>query len=515
MVEVRYRNKDAIVLVLSLLILGLAVAASPRASAAAESERELFEKAYDYYLDYRPDVAASAFGLFSERFSRSPARDAALFWQAKSLMATGNEGEARQIFESIRAEYPDSPFAEFARKELGAIAPVLKRSRGKDREGGIAALSEKDRILRDDLANAVAELMKTKKERDAAVAALRKAEFRLSEVKDAAVRLREREKLQNERDAYIKKLEDEMADLRASLKERDRKLSGDEKAIALLRSRLQDTEPKGGASVLKGRDARLDAPVVRIGEKTYTVSEIAEENRIAARVLSKIGAAASWRKGDGHEDFVTGRLLAARATEGDRKAAAGEAAKYEKRYPFTGSEKEYLSLYLTAERVIGRKKNGDVPDEKDLKDYYETHKREYLEKKEERYVKYLVMKYRKSDKRGGVALVSELQREAGKGRSFEEIARSVTGKVSLRRVKLEELPAWIGKKIRVLKDGEISSIFTEDQFIMLRMQVKAPVYRKYEDVRKEIRKRLSPEKKGPVDLDTWLADLRKDAVEVK
>jgi hypothetical protein len=87
--------------------------------------------------------------------------------------------------------------------------------------------------------------------------------------------------------------------------------------------------------------------------------------------------------------------------------------------------------------------------------------------------------------------------------------------VSLKRAGLEELPAWIAEKIQVLRDGEISSIFTEDQFILLKMQVKGPVYLKYEDVKDDIRRKLSAKAESPVEVETWLRDLRKEAVDFR
>ncbi|MGE5300616.1 MAG: hypothetical protein ACM3MB_06585 [Acidobacteriota bacterium] len=75
--------------------------------------------------------------------------------------------------------------------------------------------------------------------------------------------------------------------------------------------------------------------------------------------------------------------------------------------------------------------------------------------------------------------------------------------------------AVIAEKIRVLKDGEISTKFTEDQFILLQMQAKGPVYRRYEDVRGEISRKLALKAEGPADLNEWLAGLRKEAVEIR
>ncbi len=243
--------------------------------------------------------------------------------------------------------------------------------------------------------------------------------------------------------------------------------------------------------------------------------EIAEHSRIASAALSKIGASPSWRKGDAYEDFIAERLLLGKTSENDMSRAGGEVRKLTGKYSLNGEETAYLTDYLAIEELLKRKKEGGLADEGALRQCYEENKKDYLEKEEVRTVSYLAMKYKKGEKLGSVALVSELQREAGKGKSFEEIARSRSGTVLMKRVRLEELPVWIAEKIRVLRDGEISSIFTENQFILLKMQVKGPVYRKYEDVREEIRKKLSPKGESPVDIETWVRELRKEAVDIR
>jgi TolA-binding protein len=537
--KVRYRNEDKIARILFLIMLVFSLIVAHRADAAEESERELFVKAYEYYLEYRPDIAAPAFGFFLERFDRSPARDAALFWQAKSLSLTGKQAEAKNIFELIKTEYPDSPFAEFARRELDVFASARERARekkqdrdekagdadgamgvqpeksaagGKDPGGDLEYLSEKNRVLKEDLARTVDELAKTRKERDGIAAKLKEMERRLSGMNDLATRLREGGRLQKEQDEFIENLKKEVGDLRGALREKEGKLSEAEETIAFLKTRPSgitlDNKPAGN-------NRPQETPRVRIGTKIFTMTDIAEESRIAESALTKIGASAFWRAGDNYEDFVTARLLAVRATESERRDASRELETYAKKYSLTAREKDYLSLYLTAEEVIERKKAGYVPPEKDLRGYYEAHRREYLKKKEERFVTYLVMKLRKGNKTRDIELVSELQREAGRGRSFGEIARLHADRISLREVTLEGLPRWIREKIRVLKDGELSSIFTEEQFIMLRMHVKPPVYRKYEEVSKEIIKKMSPPAGNSDDLVAWLAYLRKEAVRVK
>ncbi len=671
-----YRDTRKIAFLLCLVVSGI-VLWTGSGSGGTEGEAELFERAYGYYLDYQPGAAASAFGLFLEKFGKSPARDAALFWQAKSLALTGRTEEAGKIFATIREEYPESAFGEFARKELEALSLHASQEGGVDngakgqtkgdgREQGCEGLradtekcaaevkeltarlresETKTASLTAEQENGAAETRKALKERDEAVAALRDAELKLPEVNDVAIRLREREKFQREQDEYIKKLKEEMRALTKGMKERDGKLSEAEKTIALLREQLaaggdvqkkaedrqaeRDNEDIGklkkasedtardiealakkleeaeralaekedetkrltaekkmyeenlgkyeaattelkrmrdeyeklkacsavhvasaaredtgvSAEKLKGqfadlkqahealleRDRGLEAeiealkerigryemPVVKIREKAYSMMEIAEHSRFASAVLSKIGASPSWRKGDVYEDFITERLLLGKASDGDMSKAKDEVRKLVGKYSLDGDETQYLMEYLAIEELLRRKKEGGAVDEGAVRHYYEDNKNDYLEMKEVRTISYLVMKYQRGEKLGSVALVSELQREAGKGKSFEDIARSRPGTVSLKRVGLEELPAWIAEKIRMLRDGEISSIFTEKQFILLKMQVKGPVYRKYEDVREEIRKKLSPKGESPVDIETWIREVRKEAVDIR
>jgi hypothetical protein len=672
----RYRDTGKIAF---LLLLPVAVIVIWTGSGAADAagEVELFERAYGYYLDYQPEMAASAFSLFLEKFGKSPAGDAALFWQAKSLALTGKTEEAKKIFSAIGAEYPDSAFGDFAGKALEALslnpaqgggasgAAKVKAKEGSGERGGERLGSETAKLAapvkelsvrrRESEAKAdglaaekdgtAAEIGKARRERDEAVAALRDAELKLSEANDVAARLREREKFQREQDEYIRKLKEEVRALAEGVKDRDGKLSEAAKTIALLReqlaaggvaeiktrdrqaerdneeirrpkkasedtarevealtARLQGSEKAlaekddlvkkmsadnaayegklkeaeasaaefkkvrgeqekvksefaGAAAVAKGsggddsaekfarqyaglkqayesltergkelereiadlkeRIVGYETPVVRIGEKSYTMIQVAVRSRLASAVLSKVGASPPWRKGDAFEDFITERLLLGKASDEDKSKAKEKAVKLAGKYSLDRGEGEYLTEYLTIEELLSEKKEGGVAGEDAIRHYYEANEADYLEKKEDRTVNYLVMRYHKGEKLGSVALVSELQREAASGRSFAEIARTRPGKVLLKRVKLDDLPGWIRAKIQVLKDGEISNIFTEDQFIMLQMRVDGPVYRKYEDVREEIKRKLSRKAERPFDLETWIAELRKEAVDIR
>lgn len=85
---------------------------------AAVQEDELFEKAYENYLSYHPEKALEYFNIFLKNFPDSSAKDAVLFWKAKSLMQLKRTDEALKIFDELKRTLPGSPFVPFIEKEL-------------------------------------------------------------------------------------------------------------------------------------------------------------------------------------------------------------------------------------------------------------------------------------------------------------------------------------------------------------------------------------------------------------
>jgi len=88
------------------------------ANASAAQEYDLFEKAYEYYLSYHPEKALEYFDIFLKDFPGSSARDAVLFWKAKSLMHLKRSDEALNLLRYIKQNFPESPFVPFVEKEL-------------------------------------------------------------------------------------------------------------------------------------------------------------------------------------------------------------------------------------------------------------------------------------------------------------------------------------------------------------------------------------------------------------
>ena len=109
-------------------------------SSAALREDELFEKAYENYLSYHPEKALEYFNIFLEDFPDSSAKDAALFWKAKSLMQLKRTDEALKIFNELKRTLPGSPFVPFMEKELAVYKnnssqPVVKKEATERKDG--------------------------------------------------------------------------------------------------------------------------------------------------------------------------------------------------------------------------------------------------------------------------------------------------------------------------------------------------------------------------------------------
>lgn len=107
-------HNKTVILVMFLFILVL----FSSASMAAFQEGDLFEKAYEYYLSYHPEKALEYFDIFLYNFPDSSAKDAVLFWKAKSLMQLKRADEAIKIFTMIKEAFPGSPFIPFIEKEI-------------------------------------------------------------------------------------------------------------------------------------------------------------------------------------------------------------------------------------------------------------------------------------------------------------------------------------------------------------------------------------------------------------
>jgi cell division septation protein DedD len=98
-----------------------------RTAYASHRELELFDHAYQAYLSYRPEEAVEEFRIFLEEFPDSFAKDAALFWLAKSLLQIKSIEEAKKTFAYVKEQFPESPYSHYVRKEMETLSNVSER----------------------------------------------------------------------------------------------------------------------------------------------------------------------------------------------------------------------------------------------------------------------------------------------------------------------------------------------------------------------------------------------------
>ena len=106
---------------LTLCILLICILPFNASAKASCREFQLFDHAYNSYLSYRPEKAVEEFRRFLKEFPDSSAKDAALFWLAKSLLQTKAVEEAKKTFAYIREQFPESPFIRYIAQELEMI----------------------------------------------------------------------------------------------------------------------------------------------------------------------------------------------------------------------------------------------------------------------------------------------------------------------------------------------------------------------------------------------------------
>jgi cell division septation protein DedD len=113
-----FRKKSTKLTLCMLFIYVLLFGATAEASVR---EVQLFDQAYYSYLSYRPEKAVEEFRTFLDEFPNSSAKDAALFWLAKSLLQVKSIHEAKKTFAYIKEQFPESPFICYVAKELETI----------------------------------------------------------------------------------------------------------------------------------------------------------------------------------------------------------------------------------------------------------------------------------------------------------------------------------------------------------------------------------------------------------
>ncbi len=461
---------------------------------SASGEFELFDKGYEYYLSYQPEMAADTLNKFLLEFPRSSARDAALFWLGKSLIQVKSFDEARKVFAGLKQKFPESPFLPHVERELSDLgnAPPPKRpGTGHEPERGDALREPRQADSEKNVRLTEQPLGKTLEEQKKLGVLLEEEQKKTADMK---MRMTELEKKEAESKALLARAEDEQKRFTAEM-ERDRKQLRDERERLDAERRNMRQAPGGesreGKQEEEGHNAPLKykTPAVKINGEKYTTLQVIEFMHNASLAVAKVGIReVVWRNGNLFEDFVNEQILYDEALRVKVSADAGKVNELAGKFKLTGDEAEYLRRYLSISDLINRKIRS-VP--------------------EERVVESLTVHYTDGDKQGKVTLVTELQGQARAGKTFEEIAAAFPDKVRFSVTGFQEIQGWIKDRIELLKDGEISVVWTKDGYMILKTVMKRPSYRPFEDVR--------PGEKNEIRafVTAWIEELRKEIKEIE
>ncbi len=448
------------------------------------------------------------------------------------------------------------------RAERESLLGQLREKENRDQEiGGLQArLKDAERLRAETETQARkaiadrADLEKQLQEKDAALASLEtlrrklaEAEARAREADALRAKLQENERQKTDMENRTRKALDEQAVLEGTLREKEsvisaleakkaefekqrdgsrdaaeayRKLDESNRLMAVLNddyrtlmqkyealSRERDLARRRQEEVA-GRMGSYDFPVLRIGDRKYTMSEVIAESIISARVLSKMKVVSvPWRRNNPYDDFAVEQILYARAGDAVKKARRAEIERLSATYRFDSREEEYLIKYLSIDDFVKRQIDGYAVDEARIRKYYEENRNLYATGKAEKTVAMLVLPYTADTKLEEAIRMTEIESEVSGGMPFAEVLKTRHG-LTVKQMPYGDLPSWIREKIRDLKPGDTGTVIsTDDQYMICRIGKPEPVYRRYEDVRDSIRKALaSSDILGP-----WLDSVRKEA----
>jgi len=445
---------------LQSLVLAAALFLAPSGAYASQGEFELFDRGYEYYGAYEPGKAVETFRMFLKEFPESSARDAAMFWLGKSLIQTGSVEEAKKVFSELKQQCPESPLIPYVDRETEDPGNQENRRR-----------ADKDK-------------------RERASEAVRPETVRNSELKEAERKihllegeLAEAVREQNRLGALLEEEKKRTSDMRTTV-------SGTEKKDAGSGSQSASREEKQRKA--EGRD-RKDVPeyerlVITIKDRKYTTEQIADFMINSSAVMAKGGIREIlWRNGSLVEDFINEQILYDEAKRENVAVDTGKQQELAEKLRLSAAEAEYLKRYLSICYLIDRKV-GNLP--------------------EERVVESLTVRYTERDKQDKVVLANELQEQAKAGRSFEEIYNMFPDKTRFSTVGFQELQGWIKERIELLRDGEVSVVWTKDGYMILRPVLKKASYKPFEDIRTGRKDEIR------AFLREWTEELRKETRDI-
>jgi len=517
------------------VVLAIAIVVGARAAYPAYREAELFDLGYEHYLASQPEMALEAFTLFLREFPQSSAKDAAMFWMGKCLILLKHVQDARNIFDELTREFPESPLKPYAIREMEKLgeADVARESEPSARqayegEEGVGKTLTRQTEIPDNLGQGPAWTSDGGERRTS-----------ISRSEGTNVEGTHRETLQSQEERVSGKSAESFAPPtgHASYIVQVAALNN-ENAANRLRKKLKQHGFE--ASIKKEKSPQGTRFRVLVGEfrtrKEADVVAIKINKRTGMGAFS-VGAGSA--KGVG-EAPLSRKGLREDNAQGDipvqviRLDTRGS-AKSETREPVVTKKDEVIeiliegvhysaqqvSVYmhnslaaihkLKIREVIWRtgnvyedfineqvlyeeaRRSGISHDEKESEKVTEKYRllsdevdylQRYLmiarlvdkklrESPAERVVESLVVRYTDGDRREKELLASELQAYAKNGRPFGEIHALYPQRVSYTVMGFQALQEWIKKEIELLENGEISVFWSGEGYIILK-----PVLRK-------------------------------------
>lgn len=496
---------------------------------ASYTERELFDRGYEYYLSYQPEKAVEEFRKFIKEFPGSSAKDAVLFWLGKSLLQLKSYDEARTSFIEIKQQFPESPFNVHADRELEKIyqkeneakkAEVTpddaartsvenkqnsekEEKRTLSAEGSLSVADQERNKSGDDLEEGkkkievlqlrVQEIEEEKKKTELKNMDLASAVAERDRLK---VTLEEEQKKTEAFQARLKELEEaekktelEKKDFVEAIIEKDRlkeTLEEEKKKTEALQSRLNELE-EGKNTQIKVKE---EPPVMQQEEDKQLKALLEEERKKAdsleaslkeqkerevyiinsSYVLGKLGIKeVLWRSGNLQEDLLNEQILFEKAKNLNTAIDKDAYDKLIAEHTFNKEQAEYLYKFLMISELI----------DSVLK---ETTGEKYVESLS---ATYEVDKYRK------LVISPELQKYAKNGMAFDEIYKLYSEDIEYKSIRFQELPDWIRERIKPLQNGEVGVVWSENGYMIIKVIMKQQMaFDPFADLKPETKDKL-------------------------
>ncbi len=429
------------------------------------------------------------------------------------------------------------------KEELAARLDETKRlyADAQGKGGQAEKILQDNRILNDEKKQLENRLRSSDEKIAALIAQRDKGASLENEQKDLATRYDEQERKVKEQQSLISKLMVEKGGMEKDLKDGKQEIAA-AKALKESRDLLQteldrtrtqqkqmqaeltelkkiqeqntakNSELSGELSALKMQTRDYDKPFLRIGKEQYTLASVIREGIIASSVTDKMRAKnIPWRTGNIVDDFIVEQILAHRAREEAFSVDAKMKESLVRQYGLSDAEGAYLDRYLAIDWLYKSRVGMPAATEVEAREYYDKHREQYLHAHENR-IRVLSIKYGKTDEAEKSIIAVEMHGEALEGKPFDSIARKRPALASMREMSLSRLPEWVRLRLASLREGEISNIISTDNELLIIQTIPSKTgYRPFEEVKKEIEKKLSADRSSRKQhFEDWLAAQKKE-----